>query len=90
MDINLSDDAKAVDDALYAANAREYDPIWDVIERVAADVEEAKHAPYTSYVSTHGLYGVKVPGTDYTVYWEPRGDPTDEVHVMVIARDRPV
>ncbi len=69
MDVAFSNAAGAVQEEFYARPGVEYDRLWDVLDRILLDVEEAKHAPWVSYVSTFDLWGAKIPGTDYTVFW---------------------
>lgn len=85
MTIELAEDATAVVDALYEAPGNDYDKVWDTIERIEGDPAEAKHAGWTNYVSTQDLYGTKVPGTDYTIFWRARGSVLD---VRLIVADR--
>ena len=84
MTIELTDEAKAVDDDLYGDHSTTYDKIWDVLEKIDADPTEAQHAPWTNFVSTQDLYGTKVPGTTYTVFWRVSGDVLD---VRLIVED---
>lgn len=83
MDISFSDEAKAVEDRLFAdADLRPYNKLWDVLEQILSDPEQAKHAPWTNYVSSRRLWGTKVPGTNYTVFW--RVDPGAVIVVLLV------
>lgn len=86
MKVALSPEAQASDDALFDAPGREYESVWDVIERIQLDPDEAKHANWTNFVSTFGLWGTKVPGTDLTVFWRVHAD--DVLEIALIERDR--
>ncbi|RII94881.1 hypothetical protein [Clavibacter californiensis] len=47
----------------------EYDRLWSVLEKVMVDPEEAKHAGWTSFISSKSWWASKIPGTSYTVFW---------------------
>ena len=53
------------DDILPTLSDRVYQRLWDALDRIAADPETAPR----SYVSSRQVFGTKVPGTDYTVFW---------------------
>ena len=67
MDIDFTTPADAVEGRLHDTDRFAYDRLWDVLERIAVDVDEAKHR--ASYVSTFQWWANQLPGTDYTVYW---------------------
>lgn len=83
MTINFSPDAQAVHDQLRDdKSSRAYERLWEVLKRIDVDPEEAKHAGWANYVSTFNLWGSKVPGTDYSVYW--RTDPGGVIVVHLL------
>jgi len=51
-----------------------YDRMWDRVEKILADPEAGKHASWTNYVSSQRMWGSRVAGTDYTVFWTVDGD----------------
>lgn len=74
MNVILEPEADAEANRLFEDESPAYDKLWDVLERIAEDPEEAKHARWTNYVSSHGLWGAKIPGTDYTLFWKTADD----------------
>lgn len=84
MMIELAEDATAIIDALYVNPGNTYDKVWDIIEKIESDPVEAQHAGWTNYVSSQDLYGTKVPGTDYTIFWRVSEDVLD---IRLIAAD---
>ena len=44
----------------------------DVLDRIRLDPEVATGAGWARYVSTKRVFGTKVPGSDWTVYWRIR------------------
>lgn len=70
-DVSYTPDALRVATRLYEAeDDPTYDRLLDVLDRIAEDPEEAKHARWTEYVSSRQVYGTKVPGGDWTVFWK--------------------
>lgn len=86
MQVNYSKGAKAVEDHLYDNDPDAYEHLWEVLERIMEDPEEATYAAWSKYVSTRNLWGSKVPGTDYTVYWRVESDGT-VLMVYILASD---
>jgi hypothetical protein len=86
MDVEFTPEAQAVDDKLYDTQGTEYESLWSVLDRIRKDSEEAKHANWTNYVSTRDLWGSKILGTDYTVFW--RVSPGPVLTVALIVRDK--
>lgn len=72
---DFTDAARVIDDEFYQSAGSEYDRLWDVLDRIRADPEEAQHAPWSNYVSSQDLWGSKIPGTDYTVFWRVQPGP---------------
>lgn len=66
MQIFLTSDAVDVEAAM---SDRDSDKLFDVLERIAADAEEAKRDPRHRYVSSQQQWGSHIPGTRYTAFW---------------------
>lgn len=71
MHVEFTDDAAAARDEM---SDRAYDSMWDVLERILAEPENAPYASYASYSSAFDVWGTKVPGTDFTCFWKIAGD----------------
>lgn len=84
MDVVFADQATVVEAEL---PEHAYNHLWDVLERILADPEHARGAPWAKFISTRKLYGSKVPGTDYTVYWKigPAGEDAGDDDVLQVA-----
>lgn len=78
MKVELSERALAVEAGLDDGN---YGRLWDVIERIIDDPEYARHAPWAQFVSSRKIWGTKIPGTEYTMFWGTEGD-TLIVHLI--------
>lgn len=74
MEPEFSPEADRVEEALYADDRHAYDRLWDVLDRIGELGEEAKYLGWASYVSSRKIWGTKVPGTDYTVFWRIAND----------------
>lgn len=66
MQIFLSDDASEVEAAM---SDRDSDKLFDTLELIARDTEEAKRDPRHRYVSSLRQWGTHIPGTRYTAFW---------------------
>lgn len=66
MDVFLTDDAKAVERAM---SDREYNKLWDALELIADEPEEAKRDPRHRYISSSQEWATHIPGTRYTAFW---------------------
>jgi hypothetical protein len=66
MQIFVTDDALDVEAAM---SDRDSDKLFDALELIAGDVEEAKRDPRHRYVSSMQLWGTHIPGTRYTAFW---------------------
>ncbi|WP_206445800.1 hypothetical protein [Agrococcus sp. KRD186] len=86
MDVEFAADALAVEEQFYAASGPEYERLWEVLDRILEDADEAKHANWSNFVSSLDLWGSKVPGTQYMVFW--RTSPGPVLYVAVIALDQ--
>jgi len=85
VEVSFSDEAFKVANDLYDATGDPtYDRLQDVLDRIAEDPEEAKYAPWTDYVSSRRLYGTKIPGGDWTVFWKVN---EDGVLVVLLVQD---
>jgi hypothetical protein len=51
-----------------------YNRLWDVLERILEDPESAQQSGWANWVSTQRLFGTKIPGCNWTVYWYIDGD----------------
>jgi hypothetical protein len=83
MHVDFDQDAAQVAARL---SSHAHDKLWEVLERILEDPEAAQHAPWASYVASHRLYGSKIPGTSWTVFWRPDFD-ADLLLVGPIADD---
>ena len=80
VDVSYSDEALRVATSLFeAADDPTYDRLQDVLDRIAENPQEARYAPWTEFISSRQLYGTKIPGGDWTVFWR-----IDETGVVVI------
>lgn len=82
--VDFTDAARAIDDEFYNSAGKEYERLWEVLDRICADPQEAQHASWTNYVSSQDLWGSKIPGTNYTVFWRVQPGP-----VLVVAHILP-
>lgn len=80
MQVEFTDAAGEVADRLEAHESRAYQRLWDVLDRILEDVEEARAR--ASYVSSRKVWADKVPGTDYTVFWRVNDDDLLVVYIL--------
>jgi hypothetical protein len=59
-----------------------YDRLWDALERILADPEEAPYTGWAHYSSAHRVYGTPLPGTDWSVFWRISGDILEVVWIL--------
>lgn len=85
-DVSYTPDALRVATRLYEAeDDPTFDRLQEVLDRIALDPEEAKYAPWTEYVSSRSVWGTKIPGGDWTVFWMTR---ESGVVVVLLVEDR--
>lgn len=83
MHVEMTDEARAVEQRFYDdRNSKAYDRLWDVIDAILADPEAALHAPRAHHVSSFNLWGSKIPGTDWTVFWRIADDALQLVYIF--------
>lgn len=82
MNVSFANDAGDVVDQL---PDHVYDRLWDVLDKIVKDPEEAPHAAWSEHVSSQNLWGTKIPGTDYSVFWRIEDDNT--LYVAVVTPD---
>ncbi|MEX0159805.1 MULTISPECIES: hypothetical protein [unclassified Microbacterium] len=82
MEVSFANDAGDVVDQL---REHVYERLWDVLDQIMKDPDEAPHAPWSEHVSSLNLWGTKIPGTDYTVFWRIEDD--DMLYVAVVTPD---
>jgi hypothetical protein len=85
MDVQFWKQAQQIEDEMYARASREYERLWELLDRIRNDPEAARHARWSQYVSTYSLWGSHIPGTEFTVYW--RVESHAFLTVALIARD---
>ena len=82
MEPNFTSEAGEVEDTLYESDRHAYDQLWMVLDRIAQLGEEAKYVPWVSYVSSREIWGTRIPGTNYTVFWRIDGDEFSIAHIL--------
>ena len=85
MDVAFLESAARVEEALYALRGRDYEKLWDTLDRIRYESEDAAHASWSHYISTFDLWGSHIPGTNLTVFW--RFDKGPILTVAMIARE---
>ena len=69
MEVAFLASAARVEEALYARRGRDYEKLWDTLDRIRDESEDAAHASWSHYISTFDLWGSPIPGTNLTVFW---------------------
>ncbi|MDQ1075079.1 MULTISPECIES: hypothetical protein [Microbacterium] len=80
MHIFLSDESLAVEATM---SDRESDKLYDALERIAADVDEAKADPRNRFISSRSWWSTHIPGTVYTAFWFS----DDMLRVILVANE---
>ena len=55
MDVAFLESAARVEEALYAQRGRDYEKLWDTLDRIRDESEDAAHASWSHYISTFDL-----------------------------------
>ena len=85
MEVAFLASAAKVEEALYAQRGWDYEKLWDTLDRIRDESEDAAHASWSHYVSTFDLWGSHIPGTNLTVFW--RFDKGPILAVAIIASE---